>query len=99
MCSGKLFDTSETGQEEGGILTFPAECLARIRPANASQTKTVLFCEEEECKNFCSVPRAGSHYTITLFLLNLSLPPPCRTPDSSVEMRHKRLGGSPLMSW
>lgn len=39
----EVFNTSETEQEEGGILTSAAECLIRIRSANASQTKTVLF--------------------------------------------------------
>ncbi|KAF3838795.1 hypothetical protein F7725_010563 [Dissostichus mawsoni] len=39
----EVFNTSETEQEEGGILTSAAECLARIRSAKASQTKTVLL--------------------------------------------------------
>lgn len=39
----EVFNTSETEQEEGGILTSAAECLTCIRSAKASQTKTVLF--------------------------------------------------------
>lgn len=39
----EVFNTSETEQEEGGILTSAAECVACIRSAKASQTKTVLF--------------------------------------------------------
>lgn len=39
----EVVNTSETKQEEGDILTFAAESLTRIRSANASQTKSVLF--------------------------------------------------------
>lgn len=62
----EVFNTSETEQEEGGILTSAAECFVRIRSANASQTKTVLFVRRST-RNLQNIPLADSHYMITEF--------------------------------
>lgn len=64
----EVFNTSETEQEEGGILTSAAECLARIRSAKASQTKTVLLVRRS-ARMLPRILLADSHYMISPFLI------------------------------
>ena len=77
----EVFDTSETEQEEGGILGSAAECLARIRSANASQTKAVLL-ERSSSRVVQRVPLADSHY----IYIYISLQSACLHFDLGPEM-------------